>query len=129
VYDVLNSRDAPTVLDRLEALLGYLDELRESFKSAVAKLVGRSAASAANDFIRLLLGQDPSGSEDDAHDQRYRVDDDPWGEPHQRHPITPYGAKGPPDPDATTFSWLPGWLLVLLSWIAPLASWAGVLLA
>src|SRR5262249_13259852 len=119
----------PTLQERLEALLAYLDELRERFKSAVARLVGRSAAGVASDFMRLLLGQNAAGSVDDAEDRYYRADEDPWDEPYERHPMTAYGPKPPSGPPATPFGWLPAWLLALLSWFAPLASWAGVLLA
>ncbi len=127
--DLVTARAAPTVASRLELLVEGLGGLRERFKDAVARLVGRSAADAASDLVRLLLGLSPANEIADPYDDRYRADreQDPWYDDDQGD--MPYAPTArPTDAGGLPLPGFLGWVLALLPWLAPLASWAGVLL-
>jgi hypothetical protein len=111
----------------LESLLTCLDSLREQFKDAVARVIGGSAAKALARLVRRLLGcHEVEGGLDWYGGASDRDDYRRWGdEDDEDYLAVPRpGASRPP----TLLGGITAGLLALLSWLAPLASWAGTLI-
>jgi hypothetical protein len=119
--DLIYPQRWPTAWERVRSLLGCLEYLQTQFKEAIARTLGGSVAKAVRDLARFLLGNGPealSQDDEDGWPREEREQEGLWDERHEHQTQDAHQGE----------SWLPWLLALLMSWLAPITSWAGTLL-